>query len=336
MITFIVHTLNRNPALRLIQMGRGLLPEMRLETYQQAFRRLSVPPGTLVFSDFEFLDGFGLTLAARMADAALRQDPQTRVLNHPARAMERFALLRRLRQLGLNRTEVTRLEGGDRPTRYPVFLRLEDGCDGPEGGLIADAEALEQVLQTAGRPLKRRIAVSYEGEPDAAGLYRKYGAFRIGDAIVPQHILRGRGWMVKAAASQVDAAFAAEELAFVRDNPDRDALLRVCDAGHLQFGRVDYDRRADGLVVYEINPNPTFPDLRESGDQRAARRGLIAGMLRDAFVGIDTPVTGRARIAFTPEPNLRRYVQMDRWGAAARLWTRLRLAIRDRRTEGDP
>lgn len=34
------------------------------------------------------------------------------------------------------------------------------------------------------------------GEPDTDGYHRKYGAVRIGDAIVPKHILRSGGWSV--------------------------------------------------------------------------------------------------------------------------------------------
>lgn len=126
------------------------------------------------------------------------------------------------------------------------------------------------------------------------GVFRRYGAFRIGGAIVAQHVLRGTGWMVKSAQGRVEAASAAEELTFVRNNADRDALLRVCDAARLQFGRVDHDRRADRLVIFGINPKPTFPDLRGRGDPRAERRGLITERLREAVAAIDSAGVGRA------------------------------------------
>ena len=87
-------------------------------------------------------------------------------------------------------------------------------------------------------------------------------------------------------------------------------------------------------MIFEINPNPTFPDLRQRGDARAERRGLIAEQLRQAFAAIDSGPVGRARVRFTPEPMLRRYVQMDRWGGPARLWNRLRLLLRDRQKQG--
>ncbi|NCU21749.1 hypothetical protein EOM89_13830, partial [Candidatus Falkowbacteria bacterium] len=187
MIVVFIHELNRNPLLKMLASAKGRLPPITPVTYQQAFRRLAFPAGTLIFTDFEFLDGFGMMAAAAMADAALRRDPQTRVLNHPADAAERYALLRRLHRAGLNPVEVTRLDGGDRPTRYPVFLRLEDGCLGAETGLLHTAEDFDAALahlRATQRPLKRRIAVSFEASADAEGGFRKYGAFRIGDAII--------------------------------------------------------------------------------------------------------------------------------------------------------
>jgi hypothetical protein len=172
MIIYFVHELNQRPALRLVRTARAQLPPIRIVTYQSAFRALSFPAGTLIFSDFEFLNAFELMAAAEMAEAALRENPSTRILNHPARACERYVLLQRLNAAGLNPTEVTRLECGARPGRYPVFVRLEDGCWGAETPLLQNEEDLERVLESSGRdgrPMKGRIAVSFEADPDADG-----------------------------------------------------------------------------------------------------------------------------------------------------------------------
>jgi hypothetical protein len=320
MIVYFVHELNRNPARKLLAQSGGALPNLRLVTYQQAFRQLSFPAGTLIFSDFEFLDGFGMAAAAAIADAALKARPQTRILNHPCHAAERFELLRRLHRAGMNPVEVTRLDSGDMPTRYPLFLRHEDGCHGAETGLI-QTEAEFVAALAAGRPRKRRIAVSFEAAPDADGLFRKYGAFRIGDAIIPQHILRSGDWVVKSTTGETSAAFAAEELAFVRDNPHRKALLRATDLGGLQFGRIDYGLRDGQPVIFEVNPNPTFPNFRKTGGERGARRGVILAQVVAAMAQIDDPDAGRARLRFVPPPETDRYIQMARWnGLSRRLW----------------
>lgn len=333
MIVFFVHEMNQRPALRLLRTAKGQIPAIRLVTYQQAFRHLKFPVGTLIFSDFEFLNGFEMMAAAEMANAALAVNPDTRILNHPAQACERFALLRKLWNAQLNPVEVTRLEDGSRPSRYPLFLRLEDGCWGPESGILRNAEEFEQALadlRKAGRPLKRRIAVSFEAEQDADGYYRKYGSFRIGDAIIPQHILRNKGWSVKSGQGTTAPSFVAEELAFVRDNPHADFLRYVTDLGGLQFGRVDYGLVAGQPVVFEINPNPTFPRFRGGSADRQARRDIILPQLKSAFAAIDSGDTTSGWVSFTPHPHARRQMQAQRWGMFQQGLWRLRLYLRER------
>jgi hypothetical protein len=332
-IVLFVHELNMGPSFRFIRTTKGRIPPIQVCTYQSAFRRLSYPAGTLIFTDFEFLSGFEMMVAAEMAEAALRVDPANKVLNHPARACERYVLLRRLRAEGLNPTEITRLDAGERPTRYPVFLRLEDGAFGPETGLLATAADFDQKLRELalqGLPFKRRVAVSYEGEPDADGLFRKYGAFRIGSSIVPHHLLRSSDWSVKSGRNESDPAFLSEELAYVRDNPHAEHLMQVAKTGGLEFGRIDYGFAQGRPVIFEMNSNPTFPRFRGGSSDREDRRAIILDRLRTALQAIDGSDARRSRIRFTPHPHARRYVQMHRWGPLqVGLW-RLRVALRDR------
>ncbi|MDP2063447.1 MAG: hypothetical protein Q8J98_10160 [Phaeovulum sp.] len=337
MIVLFVHEMNRNPARKLLAEARSGLPPIRLVTYQQAFRRLSFPAGTLIFTDFEFLDGFGMMAAAAIAEAALRDNPQTLILNHPCHAAERYPLLRRLHRVGLNPVEITRLDGGDRPARYPVFLRLEDGCLGSETGLITSDEAFDAAiadLRGSGRPLKRRVAVSFESEPDREGLFRKYGAFRIGDQIIPQHILRSADWVVKSAKSELSEAFNAEEFAYVRDNPHAEALMQMSDIGGLQFGRIDYGMVSGHPVIFEMNPNPTFPRFSKRGGDRQERRAIILRAVAAAFAAISSAENGHRRIGFAPPLDARRYIQTSRWGAVSRLIWSWRAQLAERRAGG--
>lgn len=334
MITFFVHELNLNPSRKLLASAGRHLPFLRVVTYQDAFRRLSFPTGTLIFSDFEFLDGFQLAAAAAIAQAARHENPRTRILNHPCTACERYALLRKLHAAGLNPVEVTRLEAGDRPSRYPVFLRLEDGCLGAESGLIQSADELEaeiRAMRDAGRPLKRHIAVSFETRPDSDGLFRKYGAFRIGDAIIPQHILRSSHWVVKSSISRKTAEFAAEELDFVRDNPHRNTLLAATDLAGLQFGRIDYGLREGKPVIFEVNPNPTFPTFGKTSDARSARRDVILSRVLDAMRAIDDGQVHAARTRFVPPAEVAKYIQVERWnGFRRRVWKLRAMIARSR------
>ena len=329
MITFLVHELNQTPMRRLISSVGKFLPFLRMETYQDVFRRLSFPTGTLVFTDFEFLNGMEMMAAAEIAETARRINPESRVLNHPATVLERFALLRRLHARGMNSVEVSRLEQDERPTRYPVFVRMEDGFWGPETGLLENSDQLEEAiagLQASARPMKRRLAVSFEADRDAGGYYRKYGAFRIGNAIVSQHILRNTEWNVKSSTNSTDPDFVREELAFVMDMPHTEALLRICDAGNIQFGRVDYTLRNGSLVIFEVNTNPVFPKFKGGVAVREERRGHIFASLKSAFETIDTP--GGGRMNFLPPASSLPYIQSGRWARPTRWLWRARLGQR--------
>jgi hypothetical protein len=229
----------------------------------------------------------------------------------------------------MNPVEVSRLEQGERPSRYPVFIRMEDYSWGPETRLLETPGQLDEAIlrfQGSARPMKRRIAVTFDAQRDAAGYYRKYGAFRIGGAVVPQHILRNTDWNVKSSTSIVEPDFVREELAFVRDNPHADALLRVCDAGHIQFGRVDYTVRDGSLVIFEINPNPTFPRFKGGTADREERRGHIIAGLKSAFAAIDGAAAGRAD--FIPPAESRRHILSGRWMKPTRFLWKARLGRR--------
>lgn len=292
-------------------------------TYAQAFRRLSVPAGTLIFTDFDLLSSFEMDIAGTIAVAAEGHDPPLRILNHPLRAKERFALLSSLRAAGLNDVEVMRLELGGRPDRYPVFIRLEDGCLRPDTGLLQDATEFDSalaMLRTHGKTLKRRIAVSFENGTDPDGYFRKYGAFCIGGRIVPQHILRDADWIVKSNQVDVDEAFAAEEFSYVQNNPHEQELARVFRHAGIDFGRVDYTVREGRIVIFEINVNPTFPRFIGGTPTRERRRSIILQGLAEAFAAIDSDAV-HGRLTFFPRPETMRYAKRRGWNWMERkLW----------------
>jgi hypothetical protein len=235
------------------------------------------------------LNTFALDAACRAAQAAEAQG--ARVLNHPARAPERVALLRRLRQAELSPIGVWRLEDGERPTAWPVFIRCEDGAAGADTGLLEGPEAFETALADLvrqGKSLKRRIAVQFAAEPDSDGYYRKYGAFVVGKRIIPQHILRNTHWMIKSNKAAKSTAFAEEEFAFVAENPHSGELLKLAAAAGIDFARIDYGILQGRIVVYEMNTNPSYPRFTGGGEDREARRKIIAQGLQEAFEEIES------------------------------------------------
>ncbi|QKD00812.1 hypothetical protein [Mesorhizobium loti] len=276
--------------------AKGLLSYI---TYEEMFFERATPLAHHIFTDFDRLSRYELDCAATVALRLQAQAPEVRILNHPLHALERVPLLHKLNMQGINDFAVQRLDTGARPTKYPAFLRAEDGYGGPETGILrSDAEFDDAIaqMQRNGRALKGRIAVGYVGEPDEKGFYRKYGAFNVGGAIVPQHLMRSEQWVVKKNSAAIGPAEAEEELDFIRRNPHADHLANVFRIGGLDFGRVDYGFHQGRLQVYEINSNPSFPDFAKS-DGRSERRPLIRERFLSALCAINTPHR-RGRVGF--------------------------------------
>lgn len=330
MIHVFVHAGNTHTLKRLKRGGRPF-SIVRAVTYQDAFRSLSFPAGTLVFTDFDFLNPRQMEVAAIMAEAARTADPDVTILNHPAHALERYDLLRAMHAKGLSPVSVCRVNDHDMPQEFPVFIRSEDGARGPETGLLHDAEAYRAKIaemRLAGKPSKGRIAVKFENTRDGNGHYRKYGVLRIGDRIIPQHIHTGADWNVKSGSQERNDALAAEELAYIRANPHRDQVMQAFDTANLQFGRADFAEVNGRFVLFEINTNPTFPRFGRGSAERSVRRDLLRTQIAEAFEAIDRRESPRRRIRFQPPQPYRDHVDTKSWGLFSRMVLSFRLTLR--------
>lgn len=303
---------------RYVRGNPAVANRIRLKTYEELFFEGAAPVGHYIFTDFDRLTRFEIECAAIFARELRRHAPEARILNHPLRALERFPLLVALHRAGVNSITATRIESGDRPPAYPVFIRAEDDCRGPETDILRDDAAFDAALddlERRGLPRKGRIAIGYASECGEDGFFRKYGAFRIGDRILPHHLQRNRSWVVKRdvpkrefttdrnAADRLAEAAVAEEFAFVRDNPHEEVLRKAFDIGGIEFGRADYGVVDGKVVIYEINTNPTMP-LGEKSDHRDHIRAIARPRMTEAFLALDTPLADQGRrIGFSiPKP----------------------------------
>ncbi len=317
------------------QLCRGLgrsFTGIRPLSYEEVFYARQAPRGHYLFTDFDRLSAYELECAIAVTDALRAASPDSVILNDPRVVLERVPLLTRLHQLGLNRFTVTRLDAGERPERFPVFVRSEDEARGTETPLLHSPEELEAALlalRQQGRVLKRRIAVEFCAQADDHGWYRKYGVLNIGGAIIPQHILRSRDWHVKLQSSEHDAEFCREELDFFMHNPHRDQLQKIFTIANIDFGRIDYSLVDGCIQTFEINTNPTFPRFDGKTDARATRRELIKQQLIAAFSSLDQrQLSGRAIDFSLPEPCLQR----PRIPRKAPVWSRLYRTLRPKRS----
>lgn len=274
--------------------GAPLEGVLRREPYDELFRRRSLPGGTYVLTDFERLSASRVVHATQVADA-LERSPATRLLNHPARCLGRYELLRRLHADGTNPYAVHRLAALPDGVRYPVFLRLASDHQGARTPLLASLAAVEAAAERLARRGKARedlIVVEFQDTRDDRGQYRKYGAFCVAGRIVPRHLFFGGTWNLKSPSNCEDAQFDEEE-AYMVDNPHEDELRRIFNLAGIDYGRIDYAMVDGRVCVWEINTNPmiAIPEDATTG-RPGAFHAMFHAQFRDALRAIDTEADG--------------------------------------------
>jgi hypothetical protein len=313
MITFLVAAGHRKTHRRLLAGGDG--PPVSVRCYHELFARRRIGRGTYVFTDFDRLDFWELELAAE-AFRVIRTAGAT-ALNDPARVRQRYALLRAMQREGINRFGAYRIEAGEMPERYPVFLRNESAHGGALTDLLPDADALHAAtddLVTKGVPVRHLIAVEYAAEPLEAGIFRKMAAFRIGDRIAPTPSVHDRSWKAKIGERGLAGeVFYEEENEFLRSNPYRDVLMRAFSLANIEYGRADFGVVEGAVQVYEINTNPALPgnDVSHPSAMRRDSRDYSWNEYLAGLHAIDTS-GGPAIVLDTPKLAQRRRRQLWR------------------------
>jgi hypothetical protein len=243
--------------------------------------RATPPPGSIfAFTDLEILAPWEServgTLARRLADS-----PAATVLNDPARSLIRLNLLELLREEGINSFAVFRAAGKVEPGRWPVFIRDDRSHDdGSVSGLLHSPAEYSRHLAAiidSGSDLHSRTVVEYAGAAGDDGLYRKYGAMRLGDAIVPCHIFFGREWLVKH-QDVCNEATIREELEYIETNPHEKVLRRAFDLANIEYGRADYGCVDGRVEIWEVNTNPYL--IRPEYTDHKARRKVLEAFSR--------------------------------------------------------
>jgi hypothetical protein len=292
-IHFVVQS-HRPPRDFLAGFGRELAPSLRIVRYRDLFAERRASAGAWIFTDHDRLTPRDREDAAGIWQQLERAGQPVRLLNHPLRVKRRHALLQALHAAGINDFESWRVVDGRAPRRYPVFLRVEDDHEGPRTPLLHDAGMLRAEidrLEVSGLPREQLLIVELRAAPDAQGVYRKYGAFRVGDRIFPNHLLFGSEWMVKRRHHDHDAVLLAEERRFLEENPHEAELRRAFEIACIDYGRADYGVVGGRLQIYEINTNPTImgANVPQDPDGRA-RKQHFARNLIEALRALEPPL----------------------------------------------
>ncbi len=272
--------------------GRALAGRLRTLPYERLGERASLPAGAAyVFSDIERLGGRRAEIAARLwQELAERGGGSVRLLNHPTRSMRRYELLRALHERGVNRSNAYRLTEWRRPARFPVFLRVEDGHEGPLTPLLRTERELDEAaarIALEGWYRDRVLVVEFCDTADRTGIFRKYSAFNVGGRIVPRHLFFSRSWMVKE-RDLVERDLLAEERRYVEENPHRRFLEECFELARIDYGRIDYALKDGAPQVFEINTNPmTMAPVDSTVPGRYPVHELFARGFGEALEAID-------------------------------------------------
>lgn len=123
--------------------------DFRAVSYQWALWVPRLKRATYIFGDTDRLSSWDLERAAYLYCELAATG--CRVLNDPARVRQRFDLLRTLKIRKINRFNVWRVEDGELPDRFPVFLRTQSAHRGPISDLLGSTEevagAVDQALR---------------------------------------------------------------------------------------------------------------------------------------------------------------------------------------------
>lgn len=306
MIVFLVH--GSHAYTHELLVGAGSF-ELRIVPYRRILRAPRLRTATYVFTDFDRLHPWELELAGRL-HKQLRA-AGAKVLNDPARVRQRFSLLRTLKERGVNDFDVWRVEDTRRPDRYPVFLRREWGHRGAISDLLHDEEQARSAVEAAvarGIPARDLLLVEYRAEPVREGLFRKLGAYRVGDRIVSALPMHQTSWSVKLGQPVIsDPALYDEAHEIVTTNRYAAELWPAFEAAEIEYGRADFGLAGGRVQVYEINTNPhvKLPSHPISVAEETSR--IRFQRLVEAFEAIDTPVGGPVELEAWPFPGQRRH-----------------------------
>jgi hypothetical protein len=244
--------------------GKSVAGRIRVMSYEQLYSGapVTLPRGTYIFAAMRH--AFGAydppsrerRAIAELHQALAQQYGARSVLNDPLLSMRRFTMLRMLHQQNINCFAAYRAGDVPESARFPIFMREDYGTRYDEIPLLHDRQAY---LAALGREKLHDdlLAIEYCDTADASGIYRKYGAFIVGERIVPRHVFFSRGWMVKL-PDITGPDQLAEELEYLDNNPHAAQLLEVCRLAHIDYGRIDYAVLDGRVRIWEINTAPAI------------------------------------------------------------------------------
>jgi hypothetical protein len=271
--------------------GAGLAGDVQLLDYEGLALSPRVAGGTVIFSDLERLSLLERQLAAWFYRQLREHGKHVVLLNNPAHCLNRAELLAALYANNINQFASYPIRQYQDVRRFPVFIRSCSEHNGSITPLLHNRAELQAALKTL--PWRKKLLgfdfVIVEYIHSAIdGLFRKYSAMRIGNRIIPRHILFSNEWITKK-PDLVDSSKVNEEAEFLRNFPHNDMLWQIFHLANIEYGRIDYGIMEGRIQVWEINSNPIIvPNPERIAVERLEGQRESARQIIDAFRGLGT------------------------------------------------
>ena len=157
-------------------------------------------------------------------------------------------------------------------------------------------ERVDRLVSGSRKLMKHKLMVVEKVDVrDADGLHRKYSAMKIGDHLVPRHVLFSTKWITKK-PDVVTAELVKEERQFLEEFPHAEQVEHAFRVAGMDYGRIDYGFSNGRMQVWEINSNPDIVPLPERVDPlRMEGQAWSADLIAQAFRSLLTePLEGPA------------------------------------------
>ncbi len=273
----------------IVEWAKELKSNLQILPYDKLPMLQNIGPGSFVFSDLERLSEKQLTLVGDFCDQLHAYDEKMPIINHPTTTLTRFNLLKKLHAAGINSFNVFKASDLECDIKYPIFFRLNNDHAGPRSGLLnsrSERDTFFMQALMAGYNMNELLQVEFCETKSEDGFYRKYSAFRIGEQVIPAHIIFSADWMAKD-GEPPDKEKKQEQERYMANNPHADQIIEIFALAGIDYGRIDYSMLDGVIQTWEINTNPVLLKSRSKyKPYYMAVKKKLCVQLEEAFLSI--------------------------------------------------
>ncbi len=310
---------------------------LKIITYHDLSRQDKLLAGIYILTGYGVLTKIQKEAAVQVSNLLESGGSEFMIMNHPGRVLERYMLLKTLHQRGINQFRAFRIneiQDNSIKLHFPVFIREEGKHSGSLTGILNNSDELTQAINQLKNDRYRMnelLVVEFVDTSGENGLFRKYSAFRVGDAIIPRYLSLSYHWVVKEHATDPSGStlytdeLIEEEFSYIQNNPHQKELRDIFDIANIEYGRIDYGFNDGKLQVWEINTLPVigrYPGLQNEGEQiskkiaeRKEKRTPVKELfhtLMDEAISDMIPEKSDSSIALTFTKELRRGILIEK------------------------